>query len=265
MQELNLDQLVQGLRQAGPFRLAAGEDLEALSQSASQIDVASDQFLIHEGDPAKALYVVSEGELAVFRDVVGAPQVLFARLHAGDFFGHIALFGDLRHSASVRASVPSRIIVLPLDSVRSFLDRQPKVRENLADLAAEEYSSHLAATLAVEQSRQMRVRLHHEVVLDLEDGVTHKSLLHNLSVGGFCLENVPEGWVPGAKVHFGLGLGNGRLELGGEVVWRRGETVGLRFTQMTSNHDLIIQLAIRLLLESSAGSAEGKTPPDRDF
>lgn len=232
---------------------------ERLAEFVHRLEIAAEENLVHEGDEMDAVYFVVSGALAVFRDTVGSPVVLLRRLYPGDFFGIVALFGDGRHGATVRSSEKTTLMRLPKQDLLRFLAGQPELRADLESRAAQQHSANLAAALEVERGREVRMRLHHAVELTLEDGTSHSSYLENLSIGGFCLTAAPKSWQPEADVRFGLGFSAGTLDLAGRIAWRRRDTVGLQFTRMSANHDVLIQLSIRLLLESA--TAHASPPP----
>lgn len=226
-------------------------DLERLSRGFVEIRVPADHFIFREGELSDAFYVIREGALAVVRNAVGEPTQLLARLHPGDFFGEIGLLGSSTHSTSVRSSEPSRLLRIPKEEFLPFLDDHPELKAELEMVANQRHGANLAATLKLGHQREVRMRLACDVVLRLEDGTARPARLENLSVGGFCLHGSPPGWQPEQSVRFALELGMGTLRLAGRVAWRRGDAVGMAFSEMSSNHDAIIQLAIRLLLESA--------------
>lgn len=232
---------------------------ERLAELIHRVEIAADRNLVHEGDEMDAVYFVVSGALAVFRDTVGSPVVLLRRLYPGDFFGIVALFGSGRHYATVRANEETTLMRLPKQDLLRFLAGEPELRADLENWAAQQHGANLAAELEVERGREVRMRLHHAVELTLEDGTIRRSYLENLSIGGFCLAAAPEGWRPETDVRFGLSFSAGTLDLAGRIAWRRGDTVGLQFTRMSANHDVIIQLSIRLLLESA--TAPASAPP----
>ncbi len=244
------------LRDVALFADLDDADLERLAQGFVELRVPADHFIFREGDPSAAFYVVREGAVAAFRDTVGEPAQLLARLHQGDFFGEIGLVGTTTHSASVRASEPSRLLKLSKEDLLPFLDDHPELKDELEAVAIRRHGANLAAILKLGRQREVRMRLDRDVVLGLEDGTSQPARLENLSVGGFCLYGAPPSWQPEQTVHFTLELEIGTLRLAGRIAWRRGDAVGLEFTEMSSNHDAIIQLAIHLLLDS----APQKTP-----
>jgi CRP-like cAMP-binding protein len=239
------------LRRVALFHDLDDEALAGLARHFVELRVPADQFLFREGEVSEDFYVIGDGALAVFRDWVGSPSQLLGRLRKNDFCGEIGLFTTFRHSASVRASEPSCLLKIAKDDFLAFLDDHPAIRAELEAVALRRHSANLAAALELAKQREIRVRLHREVILHLEDGTAHPATLENLSVGGFCLYGAPASWQAEETVRFGLGLPIGTLQLAGRIAWRRDDAVGMAFSEMIANHDTIIQLVIHLLLESS--------------
>lgn len=87
--------------------------------------------LIHAGDQADSVYFISEGEVEV---AVSDRRI---RLHAGDFFGEMALLNNQPRSADVTALDFSKFVTLSRRDFREFLQRFPEIRQQMAALAAE--------------------------------------------------------------------------------------------------------------------------------
>lgn len=225
-------------------------ELSLLAREAVPLAVAEGQVVIHEGDPADALYLVAEGSFAAFRDAVGQPVHLLARLHRGDFFGEAGLFGSGRCAASVRATQPGRLLRIAAEPLLAFLERHPSLREQLQASGAARYSQLLASALELGRRREVRIKCSEEVILALDDGRHLPALLENLSLGGACIAGAPPGWRTDTDVAFELGLKSGVLPLAGRISWREDDTVGVSFTPLDDRHDARIQMVIRLLLQS---------------
>jgi CRP-like cAMP-binding protein len=69
------------------------------------------EVVFREGDPGKGLFVVLDGGVAITRRTPGGEQRLSA-LGPGACFGELALIDDLPRSATARATVPSRLLIL---------------------------------------------------------------------------------------------------------------------------------------------------------
>ncbi len=226
------------------------EELILLARSAVPLAVAEGQVVIREGDPAEAIYLVSAGSFAVFRDAVGQPVHLLARLHAGDYFGELGFFGTGQCAASVRATQPGRLLRIAADPLDAFLERHPDLRERFQASVAARYSQLLASALELGRRREVRIKCSEEVVLALDDGRRTSALLENLSLGGACLAGVPPGWRQDADVAFELGVRGYALPLAGRISWREDDKVGLAFAPLDERHDAMIQMVIRLLLQN---------------
>lgn len=243
------------LRDVALFTDLDDAELDRLAQGFVELRVPADHYIYREGELSDAFYVIREGAVAVFRDAVGEPAQLLVRLRPGDFFGEIGLLGPSTHSTSVRASEPSRLFRIPKEDFLPFLDDHPELKAELEMVATRRHGANLAAALKLGRQREVRMRVNRDVVLRLEDGTAQPARLENLSVGGFCLHGAPPSWQPERSVRFALELGMGTLRLAGRIAWRRGDAVGMAFSEMSANHDAIIQLAIRLLLESAPQKA----------
>ena len=241
-EDLRPVQLLQELDQA---------DLENLARHFVELEVPADQMVVREGDPAEAFYVVFRGSFAVFRDAVGTPVQLLARLQPGEFFGELGLFGAGRHTASVRTSEASRLLRITKEDFLGFLIDHPEILEKLQIAAAQRHSANVASSLEMGRRREVRIRCGQDVQIGLGESI-QTVVVENLSVGGICLTNVPDDWRAGQAVSFSLAIRENELVLHGQVVWRRGETVGIMFTKQSPNHDMIVQMAIRVLVETPA-------------
>jgi CRP-like cAMP-binding protein len=231
-------------------------ELSRLLRDVVPLEVAEGQVVIHEGDPADALYLVASGSFAAFRDAVGQPVHLLSRLDPGDFFGELGFFGDGKAAASVRASAAGRLLRIAAGPLLAFLDRHPDIHQRLQAASADRYSRLLATALELGRRREVRIKCSEKVQLRPAGGGWTPALLENLSLGGACIEGAPAAWREGDDVAFELGLASGELPLAGRISWREDDKVGLAFTPLDERHDAMIQMAIRVLLHGRAQPAK---------
>ena len=100
--------------------------------------------------------------------------------------------------------------------------------------------------------RETRIRCRRRVVVELDDGSRRSIMVENLSLGGICLDQAPVGWRPEVEVHFSLVIREGVLPLDGVICWRRKDSVGISFKPRSVHHDKLLQMAVRLLLDSAS-------------
>ena len=243
--------------------------LEQLMPWLVEMQAEPGEVVARQGDPAEAFYLLRQGEIELFRDAVGEPVATLARLYGGAHFGELGILGVGVRTASARAVTPCRLLRISKSDLLAFLQRQPELERRLQDSAARRHSANIATALALGRRREVRIRLAHQVMLELEDGApcgdrpdTHldaKRLetvrLEDMSVSGLCLDGAPEAWREAHPVRFGLCLRNGVLPLAGHVAWRRSTRVGIALDKLSPNHDMLIHMTIRALLERQPSPA----------
>lgn len=237
------------LRRVSLFQDLNQRELARLSQRFVEIPVPRHALVVRDGEATTGFYVVREGSVAVLRQTVGKPEQLLAHLRQGEFFGELGIFGEGRHMASVRAIEPSRILRISRRDLFEFFGDHPEIEQKLQLAAARRHLANVSSLLELGKRREVRIYLALPIQLEVAAGDLRTAVLENLSLDGLCLTGVPEDWQAGRDVAFGLGLREGLLRLKGRVLWRRQQTLGLRFEKLTPNHDTIIQMAIRVALE----------------
>jgi len=93
--------------------------------------------IIREGEVGTDVYVLVKGDASVRRKRWLFFDREIARLRAGDFFGEIAFLVPTVRSASVVAMGPCEVFRVVSDDLKSFLERNPALREKLEETARE--------------------------------------------------------------------------------------------------------------------------------
>ncbi len=243
---------VDELRDVELFRDLDDRELGRLAECFRETRVAADEVVFRSGEPAEAFYIVRSGCVVIYRDEVGKPMQLLARLGRGDFFGELGMFDNVRRATSARASELCRILVITKADLFAFLDSRPGMAVKLQMAAARRHSANVAAALELGMRCDVRIRIGRRVTLSMDDDGSASAVLANLSPGGLCLEEAPTDWQAGQAVAFQLGWDSERLPVAGRVAWRHRDTVGLSFTTRTFDHDTRIQQALQSLVESRA-------------
>lgn len=245
------------LGQIDLFSRLSEAELESLAACFERVEVEAEQTVFEEGDPATHFWILASGTVAVIRDSVGEPVQLLTRLQGYDFFGELGLFGSGRYQASVRATEACRLWRIHRRDFVPVVDRHPGMKLVLQSAASQRQSHRAASVLELGRRREVRIRCRRPVVLEMapsdpdHPGERLELDLENLSLGGICLGQAPETWQPGRELSFGLVVREGVLPLHGAVRWRRGQTVGIAFERRSERHDMLLQMAIRLIMEAS--------------
>lgn len=118
------------------FDLRGKIDKAELEESVRSVGVkrvnAGKEILQQDSRDDRRLYVVRQGEVRIVRKE-GATEYLLATLKAGEVFGEKACLLRQEQTASIIASVDTRLLVVPEKTVHFVLERNPKLREVLED------------------------------------------------------------------------------------------------------------------------------------
>ncbi len=134
------------LREIGLFGGLDEETLTILSRELPLESITVGTRVVNEGDPAREMFVVLEGELEVLKKSDVGGEVRVAMLGPSSWFGEMSILDVQNRSASVRALAPSLVVRITAEHVDRILYRR--------DLKA--YSL-FVMNIARELSRRLRV------------------------------------------------------------------------------------------------------------
>jgi LmbE family N-acetylglucosaminyl deacetylase len=109
--------------------------LAALAKTASERLVEEGTVISSEGDPAREVYVIREGEVSILQSRDGAERELMV-CGEGACIGEVAALGKVTRSASIVARGPARLIVLEEEQLERLLEAHPEVSRSLLTLLA---------------------------------------------------------------------------------------------------------------------------------
>lgn len=117
-----------------PLFQGSGEDfLREIAMQLKPIVLAKNDFLFKEGDVGNEMFFLLQGEL----EIIAKESGVIATLHDGDFFGEIALFHNIRRTASVRATCFSDLYVLHRNVFEIVGSRFPDIKNTIIKKAEE--------------------------------------------------------------------------------------------------------------------------------
>jgi CRP-like cAMP-binding protein len=97
-------------------------ELEAIARSGEEASFAEGEWIIRQGDPQSALYVIVEGEVAVVIDDEDRRV-----LPKGSFFGEVSVLLQEPASASIVTRSLVSCLVVPGSELQTFLLAHPQV------------------------------------------------------------------------------------------------------------------------------------------
>ena len=98
-----------------------------------------DTSIIHEGEVGDKFYIILEGKVDVLLAQRGGGQVPVNQLHAGNYFGEMALMGDGIRTATVKTAkdIDAKIIALDKKAFNDLINESRLLREELIKITAE--------------------------------------------------------------------------------------------------------------------------------
>jgi small-conductance mechanosensitive channel/CRP-like cAMP-binding protein len=120
------------LRGVDLFSGLSGDEQEEIAERLQYAPFARGDVITKQGGTAHWLYIIAFGEADVLYEPQGGAPRQIGSLHAGQFFGEMALFaGDLRH-ATVVAKTDVECYRLDRASVQGLLLSRPQIAEHVS-------------------------------------------------------------------------------------------------------------------------------------
>jgi CRP-like cAMP-binding protein len=100
------------LKKAQVFADLDDEELAIVAEICSEQSFKFGEKIFKEGDPGNRLFIISEGEVRISRDVPGSGEEALAVLKAGACFGEMAVFDRSERSTDAIANVDCTLITI---------------------------------------------------------------------------------------------------------------------------------------------------------
>lgn len=125
--------------------------------------LAAGAALFRQGDPARALYVVEQGRVAMVRHSPEGRRLILFTAGPGDSFAEAALFAETYHCDAV-AETRSLILEVPKAALRAALAGHPRLAERLLARLARQVQD-LRQRLELRNIRGARERVWQKLLL----------------------------------------------------------------------------------------------------
>jgi CRP/FNR family transcriptional regulator, cyclic AMP receptor protein len=123
---------VELIRSVPLFARCSKKELGEIASLADEIDLPEQKTLIRQGERGREFFVLLDGEVDIVRD-----GTKIDTMHAGDFFGEIALVSNVPRTATATATTPIRVLVITDRDFRMLLDHSPQLQLKVLEALAE--------------------------------------------------------------------------------------------------------------------------------
>ena len=123
------------LKRVPMFEKVDESDFQRLVDTLVARTVLAGEKIIQQGERGKSLFLIARGVVAVLVTNDDQPPIRVASLHAGDFFGEMALLTDEPRNATVKAATDCRLFELSRRDVEALCEVCEGVRDALETAA----------------------------------------------------------------------------------------------------------------------------------
>jgi CRP-like cAMP-binding protein len=107
------------------------EDLRDVARHLRRRRFRRGEVIFHQGDPGDALHIVASGSVKIALPSAEGEEAIIATIHAGDFFGELALLDGAPRSATAAAVEVTETLSLPRETFLEEIGRSASLRDVL--------------------------------------------------------------------------------------------------------------------------------------
>lgn len=109
------------------FRHLPPETIVEINRLFNDRDVAAEQAIYFEGDPAGYLYLVALGKVKLTRQTASGREAVLDILRGGEYFGDLSLLGGQGYTETALAQTDCCILQISAQNFERILERHPDV------------------------------------------------------------------------------------------------------------------------------------------
>lgn len=110
------------IKQAAIFQDLEQEELEKIAEISKEQKFKFGQTIFKEGEPGNRLYLISEGEVRISRDVPGSGEEALTVLKKGACFGEMSVFDRSERSTDAIANTDCTLVTITRSDFEMLLD-----------------------------------------------------------------------------------------------------------------------------------------------
>ncbi|HSX79932.1 MAG TPA: cyclic nucleotide-binding domain-containing protein, partial [Candidatus Saccharimonadia bacterium] len=123
---LSLTDIILFLKRIPLYGSMTLDQLRTIAAHLTERDMFPGEIIFHEGNSSYELYLIVSGKVDIVKHFGATPRTL-ATLHAGDFFGEMAIFEDRPRSADAVGAEQGILLVLSPERFRQIVLQDPAI------------------------------------------------------------------------------------------------------------------------------------------
>ena len=145
------------LAESNFFKDLSKDTLKALATIATQRAVKKRDFLFHEGEPGRAIFLLRQGAIQLHKTAPDGSEVVIKIVQPSETFAEVILFERENYPVTALALAPSEVIVFPRNDVHLLLDTPSFRNDFIAMLMRKQ--RYLAERIVQQQAHDVEGRL----------------------------------------------------------------------------------------------------------
>lgn len=102
-------------------------ELKELERISAAKSFAEGNILFSEGEPARALYILADGEIDLIKAAADGREQLIRKVLPGENFAEAAVFSGICYPATAIARCDSNVVIIEKSRLIAFIKRSPEV------------------------------------------------------------------------------------------------------------------------------------------
>lgn len=122
---------IQALRENRYLKGLDNEVLETLAKQTRLLSYASEESIIHEGQPGPGLFIVETGRVKIFRRSPAGREMIINVLEDGASFNEVPVFDQGDNPANVAAVMETRLWLIDAEALRGVIAEHPPAAQQI--------------------------------------------------------------------------------------------------------------------------------------
>lgn len=128
------------------------EELTRVMERIQAKQFAKETVICKEGEPGDSIFIISHGNVGIFRQAQNGEKIRLNELKEGDFFGEFGFFADSRRQATVEALTDTTVLEITKQDLQEIIQEFPSVSQVLFKFYKERVLDTLLATSSLFKS-----------------------------------------------------------------------------------------------------------------
>lgn len=122
---------IQALKENRYLKGLDDDVLEGLAESTRLLSFASEESIIHEGQPGPGLFIIESGRVKIFKGSPTGREMIINVLEGGDSFNEVPVFDKKENPANVAAVKETRLWLIDAEALWALIDEHPQAARQI--------------------------------------------------------------------------------------------------------------------------------------